>query len=92
MLHSQSHKIHWCDITQRLKWGSESVTVMEQKRRRVNRHGHNITSQFNMLGKHFAHDIDYKTPGFFRPDGIHLSPVGLDMYLDKLQDQILAHL
>ena len=65
---------------------------MEKKRRRINRFGHDTVSKLKELGKSFEHDIDHRTPFFFRPDGVHLSPVGLDMYLNTLSDQLLAHL
>jgi hypothetical protein len=35
-------------------------------------------------------DIDLKTPGFFRNDGVHLSDVGLAMYLDSVRECLLS--
>lgn len=81
----------WCDILQRLHWGDtpEQNIVMESKRRRVNRFGRQQV-RLHVKGEILIHDIDYQTPGFFRADGIHLSDVGLDMYLDAVRDKILS--
>ena len=34
-------------------------------------------------------DNDLKTLGFYRPEGVHLSDVGLDMYLDAIRELLL---
>ena len=34
-------------------------------------------------------DVDL-TRGFFREDGLHLSDVGLDMYIDNLRELLLT--
>ena len=81
----------WVDILQRLHW-SDSVQgdiIVEGKRRRVNHFGRQKISALSG-GHSLIHDIDHKTPGFYRRDGIHLSDVGLEMYLDGSRDKILS--
>lgn len=83
--------IVWVDILQRLHWSDtvEGDILTEGKRRRVNRFGRQKVSL--LPGGHsLVHDIDYKTPGFYRADGIHLSEVGLEMYLDASRDKIIS--
>ncbi|MES9880224.1 MAG: SGNH/GDSL hydrolase family protein [Sedimenticola sp.] len=79
--------IIWVDILQRAQW----TAAQEGKRRRVNQYGR---QQARLLKKSatIAVDIDLSTPGFYRPDGVHLSEVGLEFYLDTLRDAILAHI
>ena len=80
--------ILWTDVLQRLEWHSVMGNVsVEKKRRRVNRFGRQVIRGMPR-GEVLQHDIDYNTPGFFRPDGVHLSDVGLDMYLDALMDKL----
>lgn len=85
--------IVWSDILQRLTWGNnyQSTIQTEYKRRRINRFGRH---QVRLLqkGDILVHDIDFNTPGFFRNDGIHLSNVGLDMYLDAIREKIMLKL
>lgn len=81
-----STTIIWLDIFQRIVWdGANSIKSIEQKRKRINYIGHKLVSE-NSRGKHFSIDIDYKTRGFFRADGVHLSEVGLEFTLDALQE------
>lgn len=86
-----SVQLIWCDILQRLHWGDSRAVdiVIESKRRRVNRYGHERVMQCSN-GHILSHDIDYQTPGFFRADGVHLSEVGLEMYIDASRDKILS--
>lgn len=83
----------WMDILQRVCWGEGlSNNKIDRKRRRVNRWG---SQQVKLRGPwhHIQLDeIDYLTQGFFRADGVHLSDVGLDMYLDRLRDNLISML
>ena len=63
---------------------------MDSKRKRLNRFGRYFVSK--MGGGILSVNIDCSTPGFFRPDGVHLSNVGLEFYLDALRDSILDNL
>ena len=75
----------WVDILPRLVWASGSPE--DCKRRRLNRHGRLVAS--SLKGHQVGVEIDNTTPGFFRPDGIHLSQVGLEMMLDNLRDAVI---
>lgn len=76
-------KFIWLDILPRLAWGrpEDENAALDRKRKRVNRWGRQQVS-----GRFLKIDIDIQTRGFFRADGIHLSDVGLDFYLDALKD------
>ena len=80
-------KLLWIDILQRLTWGKDKKDniIFEKKRKRVNRWGRKLIGNDSQILKI---DIDIKTPGFFRQDGIHLSDVGLDMYWDALKESL----
>lgn len=84
--------IVWCDIIQRRVWrglGDKINVVMERKRRRVNGFGRRAVLS-RTRGRIITIDIDYQTAGFYRPDGVHLSDVGLDMFLDGIRECLLA--
>ena len=72
-------------VLPRLVWASGSPE--DCKRRRLNRHGRLVAS--SLKGHQVGVEIDNTTPGFFRPDGIHLSQVGLEMMLDNLRDAVI---
>ena len=67
---------------------------MEQKRHRINRTSHDMAARFSdsSASGGLALDIDYKTPGFYRDDGVHLSPVGISMYIDGVRDKLSSPL
>ena len=77
-------RVVWVDVLQRRTWPGGN-RVMEIKRRRINRAGRRIALW--MFGDVLSLDIDLTTPGFYRNDGIHLSPVGVEMYLDGFRDK-----
>ena len=81
----------WVDILQRLHWTDTygGDVLIERKRLRVNRFGRQLVTSL-LHGHTLEHDIDYNTPGFFRPDGTHLSHIGLAMYLDATRDALLS--
>jgi lysophospholipase L1-like esterase len=82
----------WIDVLQRIAWGSSkySDTICEAKRIRLNRYGRQLAK---LHPKHdfLEVDIDIKTKGFYRQDGVHLSVVGIEFYLDAIRDIILKH-
>jgi lysophospholipase L1-like esterase len=82
----------WVDILVRLSWrgASGSDKEIDEKRKRINRWGR---QQVRSFAKHeiVAVPIDSATAGFFRADGVHLSDVGLELYLDCLRDIILKY-
>ncbi|XP_045189808.2 uncharacterized protein LOC123547083 [Mercenaria mercenaria] len=83
----------WVDILQRLNWGctdEQEQKAVEKKRKRINQFGHKIIKKVSPTKSHVLRmDIDAQTPGFFRGDGVHLSDVGLEMYLDSLHDMLV---
>lgn len=78
----------WVDILPRFDYRvlESAWESIDQKRMRVNRFGHAMMTKLH--GHVLSPDIDLETPGFFRPDGVHLSDVGNDMYIDALRDCI----
>lgn len=81
----------YINILPRLDWRSQAYPIrsVENKRCRINRWAR------QQVERHARHlylemDIDSSTAGFFRPDGVHLSDVGLEFYLDYLRDAILT--
>ncbi len=77
----------WVNVLERAQWSGAD----ERKRRRINLYGR---QQVRLLTKGSALDlgITFRTPALFRPDGIHLSNEGLDVYLDKIKVQLLSHI
>ncbi len=78
-------QVIWSDILQRISWrGFEHDPVTERKRQRFNRHGRRTV--LNMGGRAICHgEISVKDRGLFRPDGVHLSDIGNDIFLNDLQ-------
>lgn len=83
---SAAVEIVWIDIVQRRTWRGGNPGAMERKRARINRFAHNLI--LGLSGHVLKLDIDWKTAGFYRADGIHLSPVGIEMYVDGIRDMI----
>ncbi|KAH3706906.1 hypothetical protein DPMN_066297 [Dreissena polymorpha] len=81
--------IIWVDIIDRINWRSSlPMKIITSKRRRVNRFGR-VCVQWASRSTSITVDIDSNTPGFFLPDGVHLSPVWLEFYLDTLRDAVI---
>ena len=86
--------IVWSDILPRLSWRGldSSVTAyrkIDEKRKRVNRAGRQIIRNLNM-GRSIIHEIETKTNGLFLADGVHLSPIGNDIFLNTISEGILS--
>lgn len=81
-------KFVWVDILQRQVWrGGLCQGAIETKRVRINRLGRKLVKK---TGPYKFLSVDIKAgEGFFRDDGVHLNQVGLEFYLDSLQDAIL---
>ena len=81
--------IVWVDILDRLSWGlhSYSPKQLKKKLKRINDFGRQQVRQ----ERHqvLTMDITPETKGFYYVDGVHLSDVGLEMYLDFIRDTIL---
>ncbi|XP_045188224.2 uncharacterized protein LOC123546100 [Mercenaria mercenaria] len=83
----------WYDILQRRNWGGcyKENVAMEKKRRRVNYFGRKAVTARSQ-GRTLETQIDFATAGFYRGDGIHLSEVGLEMFLDSLRDGLINYM
>ena len=83
-------KVIWYDILQRRSWSTDrKVNVaIEKKHRRVNAFGRTAVVR-QSLDMTLSADIDYQTKGFYREDGIHLSDIGLEMFMDTLRDGLI---
>ena len=83
----------WIEILQRFNWGAsiKENIACEKKRKRVNQLGRKLVRVLspNTAQNIVRVDIDIKTPGFYRPDGVHLSDVGLDMYIDSIRETLI---
>ena len=85
--------IVWTNILPRLRWRNTpntpaSAKTMDLKRKRINRKMRQITLQHE-LGRTLNHQaINRDTPGFYHSDGVHLSDVGIEMYLLSLEQSI----
>ena len=80
----------WVDIIQRRTWvGASDAKAIEKKRVRVNRLGRSLVAA---RGPSDAVSCDIKAvDNFFRADGVHLSDLGIEFYLDYLRDVILKY-
>lgn len=81
-------QIVWADILPRLKWRDapeteEVLKKLDIKRKRLNRLGRQTPN-----GKVIISDIDLFTLGLFKPDGTHLSDIGIVILLNTYQEAI----
>ena len=83
-------KLVWSDILQRRSWwGAVDDRAMERKRRRYNRFGGK--GAVDRGGCHIKHgEITVNDPNLFRDDGVHLSDIGNDIFLNSLQGGLEA--
>ena len=84
--------IMWTEWVPRRKWrGAIRPAAIDRARRKVNAEMRGFCRQrgFGMV-EHKG--IIYKEAGFFRDDGVHLSLVGLEMYLLNLREAVAAAL
>jgi len=79
----------WVNILPRFKWRApkDEYRAINNKLKRVNQFGRSMMREEG--GRVLDVNIDLKTLGFYRPDGVHLSDVGLDMYLDAIRELLL---
>ncbi|KAJ7319852.1 hypothetical protein JRQ81_019363, partial [Phrynocephalus forsythii] len=87
-----STKIIWSAIVPRLYWGpSHHPKKMHKARKGVNREVARVVS--SELGSVIWHpEITARRPELFRPDGVHLSDIGLELFLDDFREGLLAKL
>lgn len=83
-------KIIFSQVVPRLVWTQTEIPPrkIEIKRRHLNRCARRLV--INLLkGIYVAHpDITTDTPGFYLPDGVHLSDVGLDLFTLSLTEAL----
>lgn len=60
---------------------------MNEKRKRVNRAGHQVVRNFD-LGRFIIHEIETVTLGLFQKDGTHLTQIGNAIFLTAIQEAI----
>ena len=87
--------IIWSDILPRLLWRDitntpDNLRKMDQKRKRINRAGRQVTKQLNN-GKAIIHEID-TTPGLHKSDGVHLSRIGNAIFLNTMEEALMSFL
>jgi len=80
----------WVDILPCFNWKAPEAEngAIDRKRKQTNQLGHQVMRRTGGQVLHL--DIDLKTKGFFRADRVHLSDVGLEMYLDGKRELLLA--
>lgn len=84
----------WSDILPRLDWRGvkpSDFKAMEKKRGCLNRVARKAVAS-NCMGRIIIHDNFDHTKGLFIKDGVHLSPVGNDLFLLNIQDGIQSFL
>ena len=81
--------IVWSDILPRLRWRASGVpnSSLDTKRKRLNRFAR-AAIRLKQTGRIISHEIDAATSGWFLPDGVHLSPVGNDFFINTLSEAI----
>lgn len=83
--------IVWSDILPRLTWKFAmpncNMKALDRKRTRFNLLGHQAVNRYQN-GRILKHDITTDTPGLFRPDGCHLSNVGIALFCNSIQGGI----
>jgi hypothetical protein len=75
----------WSSILPRMKWRySENIRNMEITRKRVNR---GVRSYLLKIGGYVIRhpDFDDKHPALFKKDGVHLSFIANDIFLNQIQ-------
>ena len=76
--------IIWSAILPRLKWRSPNYTKMERTRAKVNRYVRSYLLKHNCyIVKH--PDFSDKHNGLFHDDGVHLSFIGRDLFINSIQ-------
>ncbi|XP_048245294.1 uncharacterized protein LOC125376902 [Haliotis rufescens] len=78
-------QVIWSDVLQRVTWrGIPDGRVMERKRKRFNRFGRK--GVLDLGGSVLGHnEINIADRGLFRQDGVHLSDIGNDIFVNSLQ-------
>jgi hypothetical protein len=79
----------WSSIIPRMKWRySENIRHMEITRKRVNR---GISSYLLKIGGYVIRhpDFDDKHPALFKKDGVHLSFIANDIFLNQIQEKLV---
>lgn len=84
-------QVIWSDILPRQAWRGvessvESLRKLDQKRKRINRIGRQVTLSLN--GKGISHELDFATPGIFRPDSVHLTRIGNAIFLNTFEEAL----
>ncbi|XP_077785642.1 uncharacterized protein LOC144327882 [Podarcis muralis] len=83
-----STKLIWSQLLQRRIWrGSPCPAATERVRKRINSAASKLV--VNLGGSVIPHPlISFKATEFYRDDGVHLSPVGNDVWLDAMVSRL----
>ena len=83
--------ILWSEILPRLEWKysrpNSNIKATDKKRKRFNTLGRQML-RGHKNGRIIKHDITTDCPGLFRPDGCHLSDIGIALFCNTLQGAI----
>ena len=90
-----SANIIWPNILPRLLWRDivntpENLRKMDQKRKRINGAGHQVTQQMNH-SEAIIHEID-TTPGLNKSDGVHFARIGNAIFLNTMEEALMSFL
>ncbi|XP_073419123.1 uncharacterized protein [Dendrobates tinctorius] len=78
----------WSDITSRTVWhGAKDLKAVDKSRRRINVKMATFVKENYGIAVHH-HNLEEDISLYLRPDGVHLTDIGLDMLLTNLQDGV----
>ena len=66
-----------------------NVDKMNSKRKRINRAGRPVARNL-LQGRSIIHEIDITTNGLYKSDGMHLTSIGNDIFLNTFQEALAA--
>ncbi|XP_073431917.1 uncharacterized protein [Dendrobates tinctorius] len=78
----------WSDIISRTVWhGAKDPKAIDKSRRKINsKMAKFVKENFGIVVHH--HNLEENISPLLRPDGVHLTDIGLDMFLLNLQDGV----
>lgn len=84
-INKRMQHMQWSDILPRKKWKGLKNTktplkAMDKKQQRIKRAGRQVVKKFS-LGYVISHEIDTKTDGLIKSDGMHLTKIGNAIFL-----------
>ena len=83
-------KIIWSYSQENLGAGW-NLDKMNSKRKRINRAGRQVARNL-LQGRSIIHESDITTNGLYKSDGVHLTSIGNDIFLNTFQEALAAFL